>query len=116
MSSPSPPDHALQVVHVDSLEAALTKLGIQVSMKDLLRTIHEMEEAKRKELYPFPPTGRLTPVAKFVEPNPNAPPDPARKERHRRLIELTKEAFPDGKMPEPFAINISPSLGTVPPF
>ena len=42
-----------------------------------------------------------TPVSKSI-PNPPRPAnvDPLTKERRRRLIELTKEAFPDG-FPEP---------------
>lgn len=42
----------------------------------------------------------LTTVSEFV-PNPPPNPDPLAKERRRRLMELTKEAFPDGEVPGP---------------
>jgi len=46
---PPPPD-GLQVVSIDSLEAALAKMDIKVSMKDLISAIREVEEAKCAKL------------------------------------------------------------------
>ncbi len=48
MSTLPPPPYK---VPINSLEAARAKLGIQVSMQDLCRTIHEVEEAKDKERF-----------------------------------------------------------------
>jgi hypothetical protein len=48
----------------------------------------------------------ITTVSKFIsKPTVTTPinVDPLAKERRRRLLELTKEAFPDGKVPDPFA-------------
>jgi len=57
------------------------------------------------------PTGattglKFTTVSKFV-PKPTKPAhvDPLAKERRRRLLELTKQSFPDGKVPDPFALT-----------
>jgi hypothetical protein len=48
----------------------------------------------------------MTTVSKFI-PNPTTPTnvDPLVKERRRRLVELTKDSFPDGKVPDPFTIS-----------
>jgi hypothetical protein len=45
-----PPTAGLQVVSIDSLEAALAKMDIKVSMEDILLVIREVEEAKRAQL------------------------------------------------------------------
>lgn len=45
-----PPASALQFVSVDSLEAALAKMDIKVSVKYIIQVIREVEEAKRAEL------------------------------------------------------------------
>ena len=49
MMLPAPPPLAdsLQVVHIDSLKAALSKLKVNIKIEDLLKAIHEEEEAKR---------------------------------------------------------------------
>jgi hypothetical protein len=48
----------------------------------------------------------FTTVSTFV-PKPAKPAnvDPLAKERRRRLLELTKESFPDGKVPDPFTLT-----------
>lgn len=48
----------------------------------------------------------FTTVSKFI-PNPTVPAnaDPLAKERRRRLIDLTNQAFPDGKLPDPYTIE-----------
>jgi hypothetical protein len=43
---PSPAD-SLQVVHIDSLAAALAKLNVKIAIEDLLKAIHDEDEAKR---------------------------------------------------------------------
>ena len=60
---------------------------------------------------PFQPTGetaglKFTAVSKFIAKPPKpAHVDPLAKERRRRLIELTKQSFPDGKVPDPFSLT-----------
>ncbi|KAJ6551598.1 hypothetical protein B0H19DRAFT_1378289 [Mycena capillaripes] len=112
-----------QVVRIDSLVAALDKLNIKIPVGDLMKAIHEEDEARRKltpegtqrraalsmlALQPIQPSAALdfTPVSRFIA-NPPEPAnvDPLRKERRRRLLELTKEAFPDGKVPDPFKLS-----------
>ncbi|KAJ7174546.1 hypothetical protein C8R46DRAFT_1081189 [Mycena filopes] len=99
---------SLQVVHISSLAAALAKLNIGIPVEDVIEAVRH-EEANRATLDAQAlATGTLaphmhpintTPVAKFI---PNPPPrtnfDPLAKERRRRLLELTKEAFPNGIM------------------
>lgn len=50
MLPPPPAADELQVVHVSSLAAALTKLDIKIPMDDLLRAIHDEDEARRVKL------------------------------------------------------------------
>jgi hypothetical protein len=45
-----PPVDSLQVVHIDSLAAALTKLNVKIPIEDLLKVIHDEDEAKRVEV------------------------------------------------------------------
>jgi hypothetical protein len=143
-----PPAAGLQVVSIDSLEAALAKMDIKVSVKDILPVIREVEEAKRAQpvaqaanrratlsnrkspataarLLPFsllsfnpsnmlvalhPPEQssglRFTTTSHFVRhpPRPEMA-DPLAKERRRRLLELTKQTFPDGGVPDPFTLT-----------
>jgi hypothetical protein len=57
------------------------------------------------------PTGataglKFTAVFKFVgKPTKPAHVDPLAKERRLRLLELTKQSFPDGKVPDPFSLT-----------
>ena len=44
---PPPPADALLVVHITSLAAALAKLNIKIPVEDLIKVIHEEDEAKR---------------------------------------------------------------------
>lgn len=46
---PPPPPQAdtLQVVHIDSLTAALAKLEVKINIEDLVKVIHDEDEAKR---------------------------------------------------------------------
>ena len=46
---PPPPPQAdtLQVVHIDSLEAALAKLNVKIPIEDLIKAIQDEDEAKR---------------------------------------------------------------------
>ncbi|KAF8911432.1 hypothetical protein CPB84DRAFT_1761807 [Gymnopilus junonius] len=91
-------------------------------VEDLLRAIHDEDEARRSELnnraiqqrraalskfaLQPPEAGvglNITTVSEFV-PNPPKPtnPDPLAKERRHRIIELTKQAFPNDNVPDPF--------------
>ena len=60
-------------------------------------------------LQPTLPTGataglKFTTVSQFVgKPTKPAHVDPLVKERRLRLLELTKQSFPDGKVPDPFS-------------
>ncbi|TDL15929.1 hypothetical protein BD410DRAFT_795915 [Rickenella mellea] len=121
MSPPTPPP---EFIHVSSITAALAKLDLNIPLEDLLKLIKDEDEARRAEmtakrraalrslaLEPIdgPPVGLgFTTVSKFV-PNPTEPisVDPLWNERCRRLVELTKQAFPDGKVPDPYTI-VSP--------
>jgi len=120
-SAPPPPGFGLQFVSIDSLKAALAKMDIKLPVDDIIRVVHEVEEAKHAEtpsnrkspataarLLPFmlsnmlvplhPPEhlSGLTPTPCVVEHPPR--PDPLTIERRRRLMELTKEAFPGGRV------------------
>ncbi|KAI0299628.1 hypothetical protein BC826DRAFT_1102734 [Russula brevipes] len=116
LNCPPPlPDGGFEVFTIDSLEAALEKLNIDVSVKDIISVIRELEEAKRaKQLALHPPERSLglqfTTTSQFVEhpPSPEKA-DPRAKERRNRLLELTKQRFPDGKVPDPFTLT-SPVL------
>jgi hypothetical protein len=47
MLPPPPPADALQVVHIASLAAALAKLNVKIPIEDLIKVIHDEDEAKR---------------------------------------------------------------------
>ncbi|KAM6493678.1 hypothetical protein JOM56_010039 [Amanita muscaria] len=106
MFPPPPSNDELQVVHIASLAAALDKLNIKIPIEDLLKVIHDEEEARRVKL--TAEFARLTEAAaglriSTVVPKPTKPTkpanvDPLTKERRRRLLELTQQAFPDGKV------------------
>ncbi|KAJ7433639.1 hypothetical protein B0H11DRAFT_2259254 [Mycena galericulata] len=118
-SPPSPPlADSLQVVQISSLAAALVKLNIGIPIEDVIQAIHREDEAKRATLsaqathrrrraalsklalHPTEQSTGLhmtTPISKFI-PKPTTPTnaDPLAKERRRRLVQLTKDSFPDG--------------------
>ena len=50
---------------------------------------------------------KITTVSKSV-PNPPKPAniDPLAQERRRRLLELTEQAFPDGRVPDPLSLGL----------
>ncbi|KAJ6551524.1 hypothetical protein B0H19DRAFT_1264163 [Mycena capillaripes] len=113
---PPPADESLHLVHINSLEAALDKLNIQIPAKDLIKAIRDKDEARRTvdetqrgavlSLLALQPTKlkaglNITTLSRFV-PKSNDPvdADPLVQERRRRLVELAKEAFPDGKKRE----------------
>ncbi|KAJ7136179.1 hypothetical protein C8R44DRAFT_769863 [Mycena epipterygia] len=128
LSSP-PPTDSFQVVQIPSLAAALAKLNVQIPFEDVMKAVREEDEraastaqvAQRRAalvdlaLQPAKaPVGlKMTTVPRF-EPNLPKPThvDPLVKERRRRLIELTEEAFPDGKVPDPYAVT-SLALSTI---
>jgi len=58
-------------------------------------------------LQPFEKTAGIELTVPKSIPNPTTPinVDPFAKERRRRLLELTKEAFPDGKVSDPYTIG-----------
>lgn len=113
-----------------SVEIALAKFDIKVPINGFVSAILE-EEAKGKLsptitfLFPFnpfvplvalhghppePPTeAQFTPTSKFISNPPKLlKVEPLAKERRRRLIELSKETFPDGKVPaDPFTRTLS---------
>ncbi|GBE84298.1 hypothetical protein SCP_0602760 [Sparassis crispa] len=121
LTMPPPlPANDLQVVSIDSLEAALAKLAIKISVNDIVSVIREEEEAKRVKLIaraserratlsnlalnPLEqPSGlQFTTTSKFIaDPPKPAKADPLAKERRRRLLDLTEQTFPDGKVPDP---------------
>jgi hypothetical protein len=47
---PPPPTDALQVVRVTSLAAALAKLNVKIPIEDLIKVIHDEDEARRVKL------------------------------------------------------------------
>ncbi|KAJ7457118.1 hypothetical protein B0H11DRAFT_2320518 [Mycena galericulata] len=107
---PSPPlADSLQVVQISS---------------DVIKAVHREDEAKRATLsaqatqrraalskLALHPTKQstglhMTTVSKFI-PKPTTPTnvDPLAKERRRRLVQFTKDSFPGGKVPDPFALS-----------
>lgn len=44
---PPPADEAPQVIHIASLAAALAKLNVKIPIDDLIKAIHDEDEAKR---------------------------------------------------------------------
>ncbi|KAL6300365.1 hypothetical protein BKA93DRAFT_740662 [Sparassis latifolia] len=104
---PPLPANDLQVVSIDSLEAALAKLAIKVSVNDIVSVIREEEEAKLALNPPEQSSGlQFTTTSKFIaDPPKPAKADPLAKERRRRLLDLTKQTFPDGKVPDPFTLT-----------
>ncbi|KAF8200028.1 hypothetical protein K438DRAFT_1759059 [Mycena galopus ATCC 62051] len=123
--TPSPPlADSLQVVQISSLAAALAKLNIGIPVEDVIEAVRREDEAKRATLsaqatqrraalsklalHPTKQSTGLdtTTVSKFI-PKPTTPTnvDPLAKERRRRLVELTKDSFPDGKVPDPFTLS-----------
>jgi hypothetical protein len=40
----------LQVVHIDSLAAALAKLKVVIKIEDLIKVVHDEDEAKRAKV------------------------------------------------------------------
>ncbi|KAF7306284.1 hypothetical protein MIND_00419300 [Mycena indigotica] len=119
MSLPPPPPtrSKFDVISVDSLEAALKKLDANIALQDILDAIHEEDERRAvqveerhaavTELTWQPAAGlEMTTVSEFIA-NPPEPidVDPLREQRRRRLLELTKEAFPDGIIPNPFVVG-----------
>ncbi|KAJ3505104.1 hypothetical protein NLJ89_g7586 [Agrocybe chaxingu] len=122
--APPPPANSLQVVQISSLTAALARLGINIPIEDVIKAVHEENGANRAKLaaeatkrraalsklalQPINASAglKITTESKFV-PRPIKPTnvDPLAKERRRRLVELTKEAFPDGKPPDPFNLT-----------
>ncbi|KAF8905225.1 hypothetical protein CPB84DRAFT_1745551 [Gymnopilus junonius] len=133
MLPPPLPDNSLQVIYIPSLIAALAKLDVKVPVEDLLRAIHDEDEARCSELNDRaiqqrrtalskfalqPPKAgislNITTVSEFV-PNPPKPPipDPLVKEHRHRIIELTKQAFPNDNVPDPFIVTWLGLLGDV---
>ena len=50
-NTPTPPQaDALQIVRIDSLMAALAKLTVEIKIEDLLKAIHDEDEAKRAKV------------------------------------------------------------------
>ncbi|KAJ7749336.1 hypothetical protein DFH07DRAFT_775491 [Mycena maculata] len=123
--TPSPPlADSLQVVQISSLAAALVKLNIGIPIEDVIKAVHREDEAKRATLSALATQRRaalstlalhstkqstglhMTTVSMFI-PKPTTPTnvDPLAKERRRRLVQLTKDSYPDGKVPDPFTIS-----------
>ncbi|KAJ7764601.1 hypothetical protein DFH07DRAFT_956058 [Mycena maculata] len=123
--TPSPPlADSLQVVQISSLAAALVKLNIGIPVEDVIKAVHREDEAKRATLsaqatqrraalskLALHPTEQstglhMTTVSIFI-PKPTTPTnvDPLAKERRRRLVQLTKDSYPDGKVPDPFTLS-----------
>ncbi|KAJ7253273.1 hypothetical protein C8J57DRAFT_1722615 [Mycena rebaudengoi] len=124
MPAIDPPPDSLQVVQISPLAAALAKLNIGIPVEDVIKVVHREDEAKPKfnpraltpsltmnlpvALHPTKQSAGLnmTTVSKFV-PKRTTPTnvDPLAKERRRRLVELAKCLFPDGKVPDPFTLS-----------
>ncbi|KIK07122.1 hypothetical protein K443DRAFT_87995, partial [Laccaria amethystina LaAM-08-1] len=96
---PPRPSKNYWVVRIASLAAALDKLNIKISIEDLLKAIHDEDEAVRAEQIERRAalSQRVNTVSDYIA-NPSKL-DPLVKESRRLLIELTGEAFPDGKVP-----------------
>ncbi|KAJ7197372.1 hypothetical protein GGX14DRAFT_667879 [Mycena pura] len=113
---PSPPlADSLQVVQISSVAAALAKLNIGIPVEDVIEAVRREDEAKRAAqaterraaliklaLHPEQSPGlhMTTVIPKATKATIKL--DPLAMERGRRLVELTKEAFPDGKVSDPF--------------
>jgi hypothetical protein len=50
MLPPPPPVDGLQVVHIASLEAALIKLNVKIPIDNIIKAIHDEDEARRVNL------------------------------------------------------------------
>ena len=50
VAPPPPPADTLQVVHIDSLAAALAKLKVKIKIEDLIKVVHDEDEAKRVKI------------------------------------------------------------------
>jgi len=99
---------SILIVYIDSIAAALTKLNIKVPIEDLVKVIHEEDEARRaKEAAQRPPVpsgseSTPQPTESKSDSNSTKPSDVdplVRERRRRRILELTEEAFPDGNVP-----------------
>ncbi|KAF5385014.1 hypothetical protein D9615_001026 [Tricholomella constricta] len=107
------------IVKVESLAAALLKLGITEVTATRLLEVAKQKQAprynaqapnaeRRKVLLRLAPDAANTqygpnPLYKstFIQ-NPSTTADAKTLERRRRLVALTKEAFPDGRIPDPY--------------
>jgi hypothetical protein len=121
VAQPPPPSN-LSFMHVDLLAAAMQKLGItNVSATELLTAIKQEGEQMRKAPASSAERRKVLLRRKFhhkndrnitvtlskyfmQSPNPTPPTtfDPKVQERRRRLRSLTKAAFPDGRVPDPY--------------
>ena len=68
---PPPPVDTLQVVHIASLAAALAKLNVKVPIEDLIKVIHDEDEAKRVKA-----TAEATQRRAALSKRKSAPPTP----------------------------------------
>ncbi|KAF7328842.1 hypothetical protein MVEN_02513600 [Mycena venus] len=117
--TPSPPlADSLQVIQISSLAAALAKLNIGIPVEDVIKAVHREDEAKRATLSAQATQHRAAALSKsiyrpsydhsfqvYTKPTTPTNVDPLAKERRRRLVELTKDSFPDGKVPYPFTLS-----------
>ncbi|KIK07135.1 hypothetical protein K443DRAFT_88036 [Laccaria amethystina LaAM-08-1] len=93
-----------QIIHIPSLAAALVKLNIKISVEDLMKAVHEEDEARRAKLNEEAERALLSKLTPQPDEGVSGP---ARsnllaKERRRRLMDLTREEFPEGKVPKIF--------------
>ncbi|KAK7064827.1 hypothetical protein R3P38DRAFT_59184 [Favolaschia claudopus] len=95
-SPPPPPGFADPLrVSISSIKAALEKLDIGIPVEDVVKAV-QAEEAAQLATHP---------TTQYADTNTTLVPCDLTqrvKERRRRLMELTREAFPDGKVPAPY--------------
>ncbi|KAJ7202879.1 hypothetical protein GGX14DRAFT_653369 [Mycena pura] len=95
---PPPPQSSLsdssQLFHISSLAAALDKLNIGIPVDDVIQAVRREDKAKRAALSECNST-----QSTGLEITPE--------ERRRRLVQLAKDAFPDGKILLPTSAVLS---------
>jgi hypothetical protein len=66
---PPRPAGSFQAVHIASLEAALAKLNIKIPIENVMKAIHEEEEARRVEQTAEVTRRRAAPSKRELAPN-----------------------------------------------
>ncbi|EDR10351.1 uncharacterized protein LACBIDRAFT_325317 [Laccaria bicolor S238N-H82] len=102
---PAPDSCKNQIILIPSLVAALVKLNIKTSVEDLMKAVHEEDEArcvKSNEEAERALISNTTLQSDWGVNGPGARADLLAEEHCCRLMDLSREAFPDGKVPKNF--------------